>query len=95
MKTRLFTAFLAFSVLMTFCVPSRATEDSGISMVTDAVIARPLCLAATALGSVFFVAMLPLSIPTKTVNRTAQALVVTPYKATFTRQLGDFESLKE
>ena len=96
MKTRLLTTVLAFSFLVTFCLPTTASaEDSGMAMMTDAVIARPLCLAATAIGSVFWVAMLPLSIPTKTVKSSAHALVVTPYKATFERPLGDFESIKE
>jgi len=96
MKTKLPSVCLAFVFLITFGVPSNVSaEDSGMAMATDAVIARPLCLAATAIGSVLWVAMLPLSIPTKSVNRSAQALVVTPYKATFTRPLGDFESLKE
>ncbi len=64
-------------------------------MMVDVILARPLCLAATALGSAFFVLSLPIALPTKSVNRSAQALVVTPAKATFTRPLGDFESLKE
>ncbi|HKQ37921.1 MAG TPA: hypothetical protein VJ063_07570 [Verrucomicrobiae bacterium] len=96
MKTKLFTALLAFSFLVSFCLPAGAApEDNGTAMMVDVVFARPLCLAATALGSAFFVLSLPIAIPTKSVNRSAQALVVTPAKATFTRPLGDFESLKE
>ena len=96
MKRRLLTVVLVFAFLLSFCVPTiAAPEDSGAAMITDVVIARPLCLAATAIGSVFFVLALPVSVPTKSVDRTAQALVVTPAKATFTRSLGDFEGLKE
>ena len=96
MKTKLFTAFLVFAFLLSFSGPAAAApEDNGTAMMVDVVIARPLCLAATAIGSVFFVLSLPISLPTKSVNRSAQALVVAPAKATFTRPLGDFESLKE
>lgn len=96
MKTRLLTASLVFVFLISFCLPSKAApEDNGTAMMVDVVIARPLCLAATVLGSAFFVLSLPIALPTKSVNRSAQALVVTPAKATFTRPLGDFESLKE
>jgi hypothetical protein len=96
MRTKLFTAFLAIAFVAT--LPGRALaapEDSGTAMMVDVVIARPLCLAATAIGSAFFVLSLPIALPTKSVNRSAQALVVTPAKATFTRPLGDFEALKE
>jgi hypothetical protein len=64
-------------------------------MIMDVVVARPLCLAATAIGSAFFVISLPFALMTKSVNRSAEALVITPAKATFTRPLGDFEELKE
>jgi hypothetical protein len=96
MKRKLLTLFLTGAFIVTFCVPaSAAPEDSGAAMAVDALIARPLCLAATALGSALFVLCLPVSIPTKSVNRSAEALVVTPAKATFTRPLGDFEGMKE
>jgi hypothetical protein len=64
-------------------------------MMVDVVVARPLCFAATVIGSVFFVVSLPIAATTKSVNRSAQALVVTPAKATFTRPLGDFDALGE
>lgn len=95
MKTRLFTLLLIGAFAMAFPGRVAAAEDNGMAMIADAVIARPLCLAATAVGSVFFVVTLPFAAATKNVGRTADALVVTPAKATFTRPLGDFESLKE
>ena len=94
MKTKLFTVFLALAFLLSFSTPV-AAEDSGAAMIADVIIARPLGLAATTIGSVFFVLSLPVSLPTKSVSRSAHALVVTPYRATFTRPLGDFESMKE
>ena len=96
MKRKLFTFLLTGAFIVSFCVPaSAAPEDSGAAMAVDAIIARPLCLAATAIGSALFVVCLPVSIPTKSVNRSAQAFVVTPARATFTRPLGDFEGMKE
>jgi hypothetical protein len=96
MKTKFLAVLVIGACLMTF--PARvvaAPDDSGMAMIADAVIARPLCLAATAIGSVFFVLTLPVAAITKDVDRTSHALVVTPAKATFTRPLGDFESMKE
>ena len=96
MRTKLLTAFVAIAFIAAF--PGRALaapEDSGTAMMVDVVIARPLCFAATVIGSAFFVLSLPIALPTRSVNRSAQALVVTPAKATFTRPLGDLEGLKE
>ena len=63
------------------------------AVVLDAVVARPLCLAATVVGSVFFVISLPFAATSKSVHRTANALVVWPAQATFTRPLGDLDDL--
>jgi len=96
MKRRLFTAILVSAFVVACPAPAAAApEDSGMAMVMDVVVARPLCLAATAIGSVFFVVSLPFAASTKSVKRSAQALVIEPAKATFTRPLGDFEGLKE
>ena len=96
MKRRLLANTLVLIFLVSFCTPTISTaEDSGSAIMADVVIARPLCLAATAIGSAFFVLALPFAAVTKSVDRTAEILVVTPAKATFTRPLGDFESLKE
>jgi hypothetical protein len=96
MKTKPFTALLLVAFLFAYTGNvSAAPEDSGTAMIVDVVIARPLCLAATAVGSVFFVLSLPIALPTKSVKRSADALVVAPAKATFTRPLGDFDALKE
>ena len=95
MKTKLLTPFLALAFLLAITTPATAmSEDTGAAMVADLVIARPLCFAATAIGSVFFVLGLPIAASTRSVARAAHALVVTPAKATFTRPLGDFEEMK-
>jgi hypothetical protein len=74
---------------------SAASRDEGGAIIVDTIIARPACLAATIVGSAFFVVALPFALASKTVDRTADVLVVKPAKATFTRPLGDFEALQE
>jgi hypothetical protein len=92
MKTKL--SLLVIVACLFAHVPPAAAADGG-AIIADVVVARPLCLAATAIGSVFFVLALPFAAATRSIDHTADALVVTPAKATFTRQLGDFESMKE
>jgi len=59
------------------------------------VLVRPACILATVVGSTIFVLGLPFSLPSKSVRKTAHALVVTPARAAFTRQVGDMEALQE
>jgi hypothetical protein len=80
-----------------------AAEDSYIAgsddvsaeaMVADGLLLRPGGVIATLLGTVVFVVTLPFSIPTKSVEKAAQKLVVDPAKYTFVRPLGQIESSK-
>lgn len=70
-------------------------EDYGLStsdaMVIDAVIIRPVMLVTTAVGVVAFVASLPFTIPSDSVGKAGEALVVEPAAYTFTRPLGEFD----
>lgn len=83
-------------LLFTFARPANlaAVEGDGGAIIADVLIARPACFVATAVGSAFFVITLPFALISKSVDHTAEALVITPAKATFTRPLGDFESLE-
>jgi hypothetical protein len=74
---------------------SAYSEDDGMAMIADVVIARPACFVATAVGSVFFVVSLPFALISKSVKQTANALVVVPARATFTRPVGDFDGLMD
>jgi len=74
-------------------VSVRASDPSPESVIADAVVARPACLAATIVGSVFFVVALPFAAISKSVDKTANALVVAPADATFKRPMGDLKSL--
>jgi hypothetical protein len=57
----------------------------------DALVVRPLGLAATAVGAAIFVVALPFAAISGDVNRTAKTLVGAPARFTFRRRLGDFE----
>lgn len=58
------------------------------AMIADAVIARPLLLAATLIGAGVFVVTLPFTALSGSVDKAGQALVVKPGEATFVRCLG-------
>lgn len=69
-----------------------AGGDPG-SIVVDTVLVRPACFVATVFGSAFFVISLPFAAASKSVHHSANALVVGPAEATFTRPLGDLDAL--
>jgi hypothetical protein len=94
MKTSITTALCVIALLAGSMAPAQATEDnSSLAVAVDAVIARPACFVATIVGSALFVVSLPVAIPSKSVKKVAEVLVVTPAKATFTRPLGELSSL--
>ena len=57
----------------------------------DALLLRPLGLAATVLGTAAFIVTLPFSLPTRSADDAAQVLVVKPATYTFARPLGEVE----
>jgi hypothetical protein len=69
-------------------------EVSAEAIIVDGLLLRPGGAIATLLGSVVFVVTLPFSIPTKSVEKAAQKLVVEPAQYTFVRPLGQIESSK-
>jgi hypothetical protein len=64
--------------------------DKATDMVVDVVVVRPLGLVATVVGTVLTVVALPFTIPSGSVEASAQHLIVRPAEYTFTRPLGDF-----
>lgn len=58
------------------------------AMIGDLVVARPLLVAATVVGSALFVISLPFTALGGGIGRTGKALVVDPAKAAFVRCLG-------
>ena len=69
--------------------PMYTTEyPAAFSMVGDLLIARPLLIAATAIGAGVFVVTLPFSAGGGNIGEAGKALVVEPGKAAFVRCLG-------
>jgi hypothetical protein len=94
MRTRLLC--VACALLLTFggVVPSQAfTDGSPEAVAADTLVVRPFCLVATILGGAVFVVSLPAAAITKSIDKTADALVKAPAKATFSRPLGNLSSL--
>lgn len=67
-------------------------RPSGMAMFGDAVLARPLLLAGTLVGTGLFVITLPFSALGGNVKETADTLVVGLAKSTFTRCMGCTET---
>ncbi len=67
---------------------SRVETPNAIKMAADIVIARPLLLGATIIGTGVFIVSLPLSMLGNSVKQAGEQLVVVPAKATFFRCLG-------
>ncbi|MGD0916216.1 MAG: hypothetical protein ABSB22_07145 [Thermodesulfobacteriota bacterium] len=57
--------------------------------ILDTLFARPLGIAAGIIGTGIFVAALPFTLPTGSVNNAAQMLIVEPFKFSFTRKFND------
>jgi hypothetical protein len=92
MKTRIMMAVCAALIAGLSTTSARAyTQSDPLAVAADALLGRPLCFAATVVGSAIFVVSLPAAIPSKSVHSTAQTLVVKPARATFVRPLGDFD----
>ena len=73
---------------------ARSDDVSVEAIIADGLLMRPGGVIATLLGTMVFVVTLPFSIPTKSVDKAAQKLIVDPAKYTFVRPLGQIESGK-
>jgi len=67
------------------------TGDRATDMAVDLVVARPLGLVSTVIGTAGFILALPFTIPTGTVDDTAREWIGDPLEYTFNRPLGDFD----
>ena len=63
-------------------------DPSSGEMIADALVARPLLLATTVLGTGLYLVSLPFSLASGTADTAGKSLVVGPAKATFVRCLG-------
>ena len=68
---------------------AQTASPSGSDMFVDLVVARPLGLVAIVAGSAAFVVALPFTIPSGSVNWSAEQLVKRPIRYTFKRPLGE------
>ncbi len=92
MKSKTITILCAAAIGWATATPAfAAPEEDTLAVVADALIMRPALFASTVAGSAIFVVALPFTAFSKSVKSSAQTLVVTPARATFTRGLGDFD----
>lgn len=100
MGSRLKSGVLALA-LVVMSHSAAAQEEGSVSgdkatdMVVDAVVMRPLGLAATMLGTMLTVVALPFTIPSGSVEASARQLILRPAEYTFKRPLGDFSDSGE
>lgn len=73
---------------LSFAADDDIDEPTPLAMAGDAIIARPLGVAFTAVGAVIYVATLPFSLLGGNAGKAGKALVVGPAEATFVRCLG-------
>ncbi len=84
------------ALLLSTSTPACASQDpDATAMIVDAAVARPFTLALTIVGSALFVVSLPVSVPSKSVDKAAHTFVVAPAKDTFKRPLGDLQDFLE
>jgi hypothetical protein len=95
MKTKLITALCALAMLSMSANTASAAADDDLKVAADTLVVRPVCFAATVIGSGLFVLSLPIAALSHSVRKTAHVLVVRPARATFTRRLGDMEELED
>jgi hypothetical protein len=101
MKTRplitlvLIAAFLLPAARLHARTPTVHDDYSSDSMAIDAVVARPLCFAATIVGMGFFAATLPITLVSRSTGKAAKSLVGRPAHLTFTRKLGNMSELSD
>ena len=95
MRTKLLTAVCVLAIGWASTASCRAENGGPMEVAADALVVRPTCLAATIVGSVVFVVALPWAAASKSIKKTAKALVVAPANATFSRPMGDMDALKE
>jgi hypothetical protein len=68
---------------------SRQPEGARVEDIVDLLVLRPVGIIATLAGTGVFVVTLPFTIPTKTVDKSADRFVVTPFNYTFSRPFPD------
>src|SRR5262245_24653812 len=89
MKIKLLSACCLAGLTLSIASPAGAATDPDAAFF-DAVLGRPVGLAATVIGSATFVIALPFTAASGSIKSSADSLVGKPGRFTFTRPLGDF-----
>ena len=89
MKTKILSV-LCVSILGFGTATSALAHTDPDQAFFDAVLGRPVGLAATVVGSAVFVVSLPFTATSGSIKSSADSLVGKPGRFTFTRPLGDF-----
>lgn len=86
---------LILAILVGSSLPAaHAFEDNTFEAVAaDMIVVRPFSFVATVLGSALFVVSLPVAAVSDSVGETAEALVLTPARMTFTRPIGELSTI--
>ena len=93
-RTRLI--LLCAILAASFAPATQAFEDDTFEAVAaDVLVVRPFSFVATVLGSALFVVSLPIAAISGSADDTAEALVMTPGRMTFTRPLGELSTLAD
>lgn len=82
-------AIFAASPVIQAADTDRYDDPTFGSMAVDAVVARPLGLCATVVGTALWIVTLPFSALGGNVNEAAMQLIVKPARFTFTRPIGE------
>ena len=89
--------FMIFVLLIAPLVSTALAEEyferedpTGSMMIFDFIVVRPIGIAATVIGSVFYVVSLPFSLLGDNSGEAGEALVKDPAAYTFKRPLGEF-----
>ena len=84
---------LGLSFLTSPCLatpPEYRTSHDPVVMMADGILARPLGLASTIVGSAFFVITLPFTVPSGSVEDAKKQMIEYPAWFTFKRPIGEF-----
>ncbi len=96
MKTKAVSLICATAFLWCTSLPVCAEgRHDPVEITADVILVRPVCLAATVVGSAVWVLGLPIAALSKSVKTSGKALVVKPAQATFTRPLGEMDALAD
>jgi hypothetical protein len=89
MKMKILSVLCVAVLGLGTATPAVARTDPDVAFF-DAILGRPVGLAATVVGGAVFVVCLPFAATSGSIKPTADALVGKPARFTFTRPLGDF-----